>query len=179
MKLYVMRHGQTNWNVLGKVQGCTDIELNEKGRQQAEEIKKLLDYKDIDLIICSPLIRARQTAEIISQGRDIRLIIDERISERDFGEFEGKQKDVDYDWVEFWDWEQNKCYERAESVRDFLERISNIIEKIKKDYKGKNVLIVTHSGVCAMIYCYFNNIKPNGKLKIPGIKNCELVEYRN
>ena len=67
MKILVTRHGQTDWNLDKKVQGKADIELNEKGRQQAEETKKLLDYKDIDLIICSPLIRARQTAEIINK----------------------------------------------------------------------------------------------------------------
>ena len=67
---------------------------------------------------------------------------------------------------------QNELGDKSED--DYI-----IIEKIKKDYKGKNVLIVTHSGVCAMIYCYLNNVKPNGRLKIPGIKNCELVEYRN
>ena len=175
--IYVIRHGQTDWNLEGRTQGSIDTELNETGRCQANSVRNELLNTKLDVVLCSPRNRCKSTAEIICQDRDIPIIELEDLRERDFGEFEGKQKDVDYDWVEFWDWEQNKCYERAESVRDFFERISNIIEKIKKDYKGKNVLIVTHSGVCAMIYCYFNNIKPNGKLKIPGTKNCELVKY--
>ena len=90
MEILLTRHGQTEWNLLKKVQGKADIELNEKGIQQAEETRDFLKNEKIDLILCSPLKRALQTAEIINQGRNIRMIIDERVSERDFGEFEGK-----------------------------------------------------------------------------------------
>lgn len=89
MEILLTRHGQTEWNLLKKVQGKADIELNEKGIQQAEETRDFLKNEKIDLILCSPLKRALQTAEIINQGRNIRMIIDERVSERDFGEFEG------------------------------------------------------------------------------------------
>ena len=71
----------------------------------------------------------------------------------------------------------DKHYKKAENVRDFLDRVSNIIEKIRKDYADKKVLIVTHAGICAMMYCYFNNLKPDGKLKILGAGNCELNMY--
>ena len=76
MKLYVMRHGQTDWNVAGKIQGSTDIELNETGIKQAEATKEKLLGENIDVIISSPLKRARKTAEIIASGRDIPLIFD-------------------------------------------------------------------------------------------------------
>ena len=66
MKIYVVRHGQTNWNVKGKIQGKSDIELNEKGIEQAKELKELIKNYDINLIISSPLKRAKQTAEIIN-----------------------------------------------------------------------------------------------------------------
>ena len=88
-KLLFTRHGQTEWNVLGKVQGRADIGLNEKGKQQAEETRKTLENEKIDLIICSPLLRAKQTAEIINKNRNIPIIYDDDIIERDFGEFEG------------------------------------------------------------------------------------------
>ena len=66
MKIYVMRHGQTDWNLAGKAQGRTDIELNDTGIEQAKQTKKQIDNYKIDLIICSPLKRARKTAEIIN-----------------------------------------------------------------------------------------------------------------
>ena len=101
MEILLTRHGQTEWNLLKKVQGKADIELNDKGIQQAEITRDSLKEERIDLILCSPLKRARQTAEIINKGRNIRMIIDERVSERDFGEFEG-MPNTDCDLVAFW-----------------------------------------------------------------------------
>lgn len=67
MKLYLVRHGQTNWNLEGRIQGQTNIPLNDKGRKQAQQAKEKLQNIPIDLIICSPLMRARETAEIIEK----------------------------------------------------------------------------------------------------------------
>lgn len=175
--IYVIRHGQTDWNLAGKTQGSIETELNETGIKQALSVKNELLNIKLDIALCSPRNRCKSTAEIICKDRNIPIVEIEDLREREFGEFEGKQKNIDYNWVEFWNWELNKQYEQAESVRSFLERISNVMNKVKKDYIGKNVLIVTHANVCAMIYCYFNSIKPNGKLKIPRTKNCELVKY--
>lgn len=88
MEIFLTRHGQTEWNALKKVQGKANIKLNEKGIEQANKTKLLLENTNIDLILCSPLDRAIQTAEIINSGRDLLIIFDERLSERDFGEFE-------------------------------------------------------------------------------------------
>ena len=90
--IYVTRHGQTDWNVQKKVMGRCDEPLNETGLQQAEETRNNLLNTKIDIIICSPLQRAKQTADVINKGRNIPIIYDDRIVERDFGEFEGKQK---------------------------------------------------------------------------------------
>ena len=68
MEIFITRHGQTEWNALGKVQGQTDIELNDIGRKQAEETGKLIGNENIDLIIASPLKRARETANIINKN---------------------------------------------------------------------------------------------------------------
>ena len=84
MKIFLVRHGQTDWNVQHKVQGKADIELNDTGVAQANETSSKLNHITIDLIICSPLKRAMQTAQIINKGRNIPIIYDERISERDF-----------------------------------------------------------------------------------------------
>ena len=175
--IYVMRHGQTDWNVEKRTQGSIETSLNEVGREQAEIVRQELQDKKIDVVLCSPRKRCKETAEIICSGNNVEIQELEDLKERNFGEFEGKKKGEDYNWTEFWDWALNKKYQQAECVRDFYTRVVDIIEMIKSDYKNKNVLIVTHSGVVAMIYCYLNNIKPNGKLNIPGIKNCEITKY--
>ena len=175
--IYVIRHGQTDWNIEDRTQGSIETKLNEEGMKEAENARKELLSVKIDVILCSPRKRCIETAKIICRSRNIPIIEIKELGERRFGEFEGKLKNIDYNWIEFWDWKTNKNFEKAENVRDFYERISLIIDKIKEEYIKKNVLIVTHSGVCAMIYCYLTNIKPNGKLKVPGTKNCEIMKY--
>ncbi len=88
--LYIMRHGKTDWNAMRKLQGRTDIPLNEEGRQMAEHART--EYADIhfDICYCSPLIRAKETAEIVLKGRNIPIIItDDRLKEMSFGSYEG------------------------------------------------------------------------------------------
>ena len=87
--LYIMRHGKTDWNAMRKLQGRTDIPLNEEGRQMAEHART--EYADIhyDFFFCSPLIRAKETAEIVLKGRNIPIITDDRLKEMSFGSYEG------------------------------------------------------------------------------------------
>ena len=94
MKLYVIRHGQTDWNVAGKCQGMTDIELNSTGIEQAKQASEQIYNYKIDLIICSPLKRARKTAEIINEVTNCQIISDERIIERNCGNIEGTTKEI-------------------------------------------------------------------------------------
>ena len=92
MKIFVTRHGQTEWNALGKIQGRKDIELNEIGREQAEMTRKKLMNEKIDLIISSSLKRAKETAEIINKEFNVEILEDKRLVERGFGDFEGITK---------------------------------------------------------------------------------------
>ena len=87
--LYIMRHGKTDWNIQHKLQGRTDIPLNEEGRQMAKQARE--DYLNIpiDICYCSPLIRARETAELVLQGRNIPILYDDRLIEMGFGIYEG------------------------------------------------------------------------------------------
>ena len=175
--LYVTRHGQTDWNLYGKVQGKADIDLNSKGIEQAKETMEKLKEKPIDFIICSPLKRARQTAQIINTAKNIPIIFDERISERDFGEMEGMSKN-DFDFQAFWNYEKNMTYQKAENIRVFFNRIFLFLEEIKKKYKNKNILLVTHGGVSIAINCYFHGIPQNGECLQLSIKNCEVKKFQ-
>ena len=78
--LYILRHGKTDWNAAHKLQGKTDIPLNEEGINMAHDAAK--ECRDIHFDVCysSPLIRAKQTAEIVLEGRDIPIITDSRLT---------------------------------------------------------------------------------------------------
>ena len=176
MEILLTRHGQTEWNLLKKIQGKADIELNETGIQQAETTRDSLKEERIDLIVCSPLKRAIQTAEIINQGRNIRIIIDERVSERDFGEFEG-MPNTDFDYNAFWSYKQNLKYDKAENIKDFFRRVYNFLDNIKNEYDGKWILIVSHAGISIPVKCYFEGI-PNAETLLPlCLGNCEVAKY--
>ena len=87
--LYIMRHGRTDWNVRQKLQGRTDIPLNDEGRAMAEKAREEYRETPLDLCYCSPLSRAEETARIVLSGRDIPIIRDDRLREMSFGAFEG------------------------------------------------------------------------------------------
>ena len=87
--LYIMRHGKTDWNEIHKLQGRTDIPLNEEGRKMAALAKAQCDEIEFDVCYCSPLIRARETAEFVLRDRKIPIIVDERLIEMSFGIYEG------------------------------------------------------------------------------------------
>lgn len=175
MKILVTRHGQTDWNVEKRIQGRTDIELNNKGIEQAYKTKENLKNGKIDLIICSPLKRAKQTADIINIDRNIPVIYDERLLEICYGENEGKlHNDFDYDG--FWSIVNTHEYKDAENVNEFIKRVHNFLNDLK-NRKEENILIVTHNGVCRAINTYFNGIPEDKNIIELGIKNCEVVQY--
>jgi broad specificity phosphatase PhoE len=178
--IYLVRHGQTEWNVKRIIQGKMDIPLNEVGREQASIIKSELDKEPIDLIICSPLKRAKETAEIINEGRNIPIIFDDRISERNFGEFEGKVIKV-VDGHHFWDYYINEQFMEAESIQEFFKRVYSFLDDITIKYSNKNILLVSHGGVSIAVYCYYNNSIPEGSLIQAGfaLGNCEVISYNN
>ena len=89
MKIYILRHGQTEWNKENRVAYNKELLLNETGLKQAEYARKQLENIDYDLVISSPFIRAKTTAEIANNGRK-EIIIDERLSERNIGIIDGE-----------------------------------------------------------------------------------------
>ena len=80
MKVFVTRHGQTSWNALGKIQGKTDIELNETGKNQARETGEAIKNEHIDIIISSPLKRAKETAQIINKNFNVEITAEGRVT---------------------------------------------------------------------------------------------------
>lgn len=176
--IYVTRHGKTEWNALKKVMGKYDMPLSEIGIEQAKQTKENVKDINFDIIISSPLLRARQTANIINEDRNIPIIYDDRISERDFGEMEGKRID-EFDFDSFWDYHKNIKYKKAENIQDFFNRIYSAVNEYKDKYKDKNILLVTHGGVNIALYCFFKDEIPSGSLLsfVPPLHNCDVIKY--
>ncbi len=175
MKLYVVRHGQTNWNHEHKMQGREDISLNEFGIEQARTTKDKIKLLKIDICLSSPLKRAVETAKIITEGK-CALEIDPRLSERDYGEFEGVKKE-DFSYDKFWYYKNYEEYSKAENIRDFFTRIYEFLDEVKVKYKDKNVLIVTHGGVIKAIECYAHGMLDDKEIGIFLPDNATVLEY--
>lgn len=176
MNLYITRHGQTDGNVNKIMDGIRDIELNETGKEQAKIIRDNLKDIKFDLIICSPLSRTKHTMEIINVN-NYPVIYDDRIKERDCGEFTGKGfESLDRDL--YWNYYDKTKYEKAESIEHLFNRVYDFLNEIKEKYKDKTILLVTHEGITKTINCYFNGVPKDGNLQTLGLKNCEVAKYQ-
>lgn len=174
MNLFVLRHGETNENITGMLQGDMDTVLNEKGIEQALSVRKKVLENNIDLVISSPRKRAIKTAELAAPN--IPLIIDDRLRSRSHGEFEGKSRD-EINIRDYWNIKKNIQYLKAESVKDLFDRVESLLKEIKEKYNGKNVLLVTHSGIVRILYYYFNGIPEDGDLLEYESHNCSFEHY--
>lgn len=154
MKLLVLRHGQTDWNVEKRVQGNTDVLLNNVGIKQAEEVRDTIDLEGVDFCISSPLKRAKQTADIICDGK-IPVYEHELLKERGFGEYEGKLYDKN-DVAKQWDLSMDDGYKGIETLEHLFNRADDFINKLDEKYYDKTILIVTHGGFLKALYYVIN-----------------------
>ena len=173
--IYVVRHGHTEWNNKHLTMGKKNIPLNEEGINEAYLTSKKLDGISFDLIICSTLNRAKETANIINEKKNIKTIYDSRLEERGLGLLEGKPYTSDNDLL--WDIKENTDIYNAERMQDFKNRVFNFLDEINEKYKGLNILLVTHGGVSALINCYYNNSLYDGSISNKFLKNCEYAKY--
>jgi len=153
---YFIRHGQTDWNVERRLQGSSDIPLNETGMVQAKEAAENTQHLPIDLIISSPLQRALKTAEIINEYLGAELVIDDRLSEKHYGVFEGKFLSERKEWAERMKANNPEialepngypAIEDAEPYEDFEYRICEAVNEYMQMFNDANILVVAHAGV--------------------------------
>lgn len=163
MKLYFIRHGQTDWNEAGKIQGSCDIELNANGIKQAKDLcRKLLEGGyPITGIYTSKQKRALQTAEIISQAFDLIHITVDGLQEVNLGLWEGLSWSEVRDQYpsEYKEWYNNRRYAKShmgESYQEVVERAIYAIHNIIKENEG-DVAIVTHNAVIMCLQCYLTD----------------------
>ena len=137
--------------------------------------KKELENVKYDLVICSPMKRAKQTAEIINEGRDIPIITDERIRERKLGDYEGRDVTEEME-NNIWDYKLNYNIPNGENLHDFEKRIDEFFDDIKEKYHDKSVLIVAHGGIAKVIKAHLYGMPESQNLAEISMNNCEIIE---
>ena len=153
MRIILVRHGQTQWNSEGRVQGRTDIPLNARGMAQAEAVGEWLSGRKIDAVYASPLMRAHDTAKAIADRQGVCVKLLGEMIEIDFGLWEGKTKrELAAEFPEFWtDWswhldEQKSAMMQAESAYMILERTKRAIDAVMDENAADaTVAIVSHT----------------------------------
>lgn len=175
MIIGVVRHGETNYNLKHLIQGISDIKLNDTGRRQCELTKPNVRKTKYDLCFSSPLSRAFETA-VILVGEDTTIFKDDRLLERTYGSFEGKHDSI-YDAKKFMDYNLNSSDEGVEPLKDVFKRTEEFLEYIKKDFKGKNVLIVTHSAIAKALYHIINSSDLENDYLDIEIENAQYNKY--
>lgn len=163
MNLTLIRHGETDWNIQGKIQGQSDIPLNAKGKRQSQELKKLLPA--FDRCYSSPLKRSYETALILAEGQEI--LCDSRLCERHYGSWDGRMSRslIHASLAELAEIETNEAV---------TERVFSCLEDIATANRpDSNLLIVTHGGVIKAILS-----KLLGFQLEAGIKNCSGIQIQ-
>ena len=179
--LYLMRHGQTDWNVENRMQGHTDVPLNDTGRAMAREARE--KYKDIHFDVCftSNLSRAKETAEIFLEGRGVPIIEDERLIEVGLGNYEGLIAEERWKvWQFFRDPEHYQAENGVEPMEQIMERVTSFLNERVYPLldEGKDVLLVSHGGTSKRIRMVVSNFAIQTIRDAGPIKNCELVRLR-
>lgn len=167
MNIYLIRHGQTDFNLNDLIQGWSDNPLNENGIRQAIEIANKIKYIRFDVIYSSDLKRAIQTAEIIKQhlDYDVKIVLEPKLREQNMGDWEGKKTpNVIENYKELFLQIKSDPFKynppNGEKFIDVVNRVHTFLTELKdKDYD--NVLIVGHQIVNGIIYVILNNISWN------------------
>lgn len=181
MKIYLIRHGQTDWNVAGKIQGKTDIPLNETGKRQAACLAKGMEHRPVAQIFSSDLIRARETARAIGESQHVEVETLSGLEEIGFGKWEGmtlEQIQVIFP-TEYEKWCENPVTVAppgGESLSQIKERCRKVMEEILKMAKG-DFAIVSHGAMLAYVVEYLMRNDPNDQEIIVGNASITTIQY--
>jgi probable phosphoglycerate mutase len=155
--VYAVRHGETEWNVLGKQQGHLDSPLSENGRQQAHSLKRRLTSIHFSKIYCSSLGRAKETVEILYPDTIINILYRSELKERNLGILQGLtlnefQKQYPVEWKKFRSGDPEYNFKNGESTAQRHTICTQFLQKTSYLHTGETILIITHGGILNCFY---------------------------
>ncbi len=178
--IYIVRHGETDWNRRKIIQGSSrDNPLNKKGIKQAEKLARYFSRRHLDVIMSSPLKRAMQTAFFVAEKKKMKIVPKEEFIEIHYGEWSGKKSSeipvlFPDEWKQFLKNPARFKFKNGESVADLYERVSRAFEQLEKD---KDILIVTHTNPIRMIIAYILNMDISEIYKLH-FGNCSVTKVK-
>ena len=182
---YIVRHGQTNWNILGKTQGHGNSDLTQKGENQAFELAKSIKEYPIDYIYSSDLGRAVQTSQIISNEIGIKVNKTQALREMGFGDWEGLLIDeIKKNHAKTYEIWRNQPHlvniPNGENLHIIKDRVDNFIKELNEKYDNKHILLVSHSVTVRVMLLSFLNSEMENIYRIKQDNTAlNIVEYRD
>ena len=176
----LVRHGETDWNAEHRLQGHTDIDLNQHGLAQAEQMAHALKRIELqfDVLYTSDLRRAAKTAQAIEELFAVSAITDAELRERNLGALQGLTTDeAPAQEPVLWKSHLSRNIEESlrggESIQQFANRVHKALEKIREQHVGKTILLVSHGGTLDMMYRLASN-QPLEAQKVVAVPNASL-----
>ena len=181
MKLYIIRHGQTDWNVEGKIQGRQDIPLNAAGRSQAEMLAKGMEKRPVTAIYSSPQIRAMETAETLARAQGVTVIPVPELAEIGYGDWEGrtasdilaKERKLYEEW---WQHPATVAPPGGETLNQVDERCRQAWDMIRSGMKG-DTAVVAHGGTLAHFIVHLLEGQPEAKEIVVSNASITTMDY--
>lgn len=181
---YIVRHGETEWNLKQLLQGQEDSPLTQKGIQQAEELRKELSSINFDYVFSSDLLRAKRTAQIITLEKKLAIKTSQLLRERSFGKYEGKAwgsyktelGNLFNDYNKLSDKEKmNFKNPEIENDNQLISRFVTFLREIALSYPNKTILVVSHGGMMRALlihlgFATYSNLPPGA------IENCSYIK---
>lgn len=167
--LFLVRHGRTDWNALGRFQGRIERPLDEVGIEQAEEVARRLADLEIDAIYSSDMLRARQTADIIAKHHDLPIVFVPDLKEGSYGPIDGIMKEEFH--IRFAEVLKvrnalpskekfhHRLVEGAETSAEILARALPCLQTISKNHPGQQIIVVTHGWVMRSLFVFFSEFE--------------------
>ncbi len=183
-RLLLARHGQTVWHGENRYAGISDIELTETGREQALALVRCAQREQPTLVVCSPLIRARETARPAVEACGLELKVDDRLREVDFGEWEGKTigeiREADPSAVERFEEDPVRYgFQGGEPLPEAAQRALEVFRELDKAYAGRTVLVVAHNTLIRLALCELLGIPlKDYRRRMPRLVNVAVSEVR-
>jgi probable phosphoglycerate mutase len=164
-ELWLVRHGQTDWNLEGRYQGQTDIPLNHTGIEQAKQTSQNLPEQHYSALYSSDLSRARMTADILRKRFNLPVIVDQRLREINQGEWEGRLVcEIRAHYQDLSSAERRMIYMSppgGETVADLSARMADVVDEISFKHFGEKILVVSHGLSMATLICQVKGIPLN------------------
>ncbi len=183
-RLYLLRHGETEWNIKKITQGTTDIQLTDKGKEQAKKAAYRLIHEKIDYIYASHLSRAFETAKIIGEILKINIETEQSLREMNFGQWQGLSvEDLQTKYPKehiIWRSQPHKwSLKGAETLLQVQERTLSTINDLRKKHPNKNVLMVSHGATIKALLLGILNLDLSNYHKLTSSNTgISIIEYK-